>query len=151
LQCAGHDPHTATLLAHARDRYAVLGLEWLVRHRPCHRNTLWDQVLHFRFAAAHTNRKKTAQTFRAHARSKGVSIDLANIVEIGFFNGNGMLCETIIENILRNDIEVSPDGASVTISNVETSRFGITVHNKSAAPPNMIQSFFHKYATSKEF
>ena len=92
--------------------------------------------------------KKAAQTFRAHARSKGVSIVFADVDDEAIANGDAMLCETIIENILRNAIEASPDGASVTLSIIQTSRIGISVHNKGVVPPTMIRSFFHKYATS---
>lgn len=92
--------------------------------------------------------KKAVETFRAHARSKGVAIIFSNIDETLFADGDAMLCETIVENILRNAIEASPDGASVTLAITQTSRIGISVHNEGVVPPSMIGSFFHKYATS---
>ena len=51
-QRAGHGPHAATSLQHARNRHPFLGLQLLILPSFFHVHTLRYPVLHFRFEAA---------------------------------------------------------------------------------------------------
>lgn len=62
--------------------------------------------------------------------------------------GDEMLFENMVTNLLTNAIEAAPFGGEVTISLVDGDPVVVSITNKGAVPENIRSDFFEKYATS---
>lgn len=62
--------------------------------------------------------------------------------------GDSMLLSTIVSNLVKNAIEASPEGGSVTISLMNKKPFLIEIKNQGAIPSEIRSRFFERYVTS---
>ena len=62
--------------------------------------------------------------------------------------GEELLCYSLFSNILKNALEASPKGQSVTISMTHDTMASIVIHNFGAVPLEIRERFFEKYVTS---
>ncbi|MGL1863006.1 MAG: PAS domain S-box protein [Pseudodesulfovibrio sp.] len=58
-----------------------------------------------------------------------------------------MLCYALLANLLKNAVEASPDGDTVTVGFSMQENYFITVHNSGIIPEDIRESFFEKYVT----
>lgn len=66
-----------------------------------------------------------------------------------FVHGEKLLCLSMLSNLLKNAVEASPKGGTVTI-NMQSVQHGsqITIHNQGAIPATIRNRLFEKYVTS---
>ena len=57
------------------------------------------------------------------------------------------MCHTIATNIVKNAIEASSAGQTVTVSLEQGDAAVLSVHNQAAVPGHFLPVFFEKYAT----
>ena len=67
--------------------------------------------------------------------------------ECFFVLGDETLCYTMIANIVKNAIEASEEGQTVTISMDNHTMASITIHNQGEVPEEIKDKFFEKYVT----
>ncbi len=66
-----------------------------------------------------------------------------------FVYAEQMLCYSMLANLIKNAIEASPKGQSVTITLQDVDGMGvISIHNQGAIPEQIRDRFFEKYATA---
>lgn len=58
-----------------------------------------------------------------------------------------VLCETILENLLKNAIEAAPEGSCITIRIGADTQVAVSIHNEGIVSPEVQGRFFEKYAT----
>ena len=105
----------------------------------------------YRFAPRAVDLAALAQTVAreigAHAQTKGVSFALPASPAPAW--AEELLCYSILANLMKNAVEGSPDGATVTVSIApRADRVVLTVHNAGVVPEEVRGAFFQKYATS---
>jgi signal transduction histidine kinase len=61
--------------------------------------------------------------------------------------GEGLLCYSMLSNLVKNALEASPEGGVVTIGLCTGAQPEVTVHNMGAVPEAIRDRFFEKYAT----
>ncbi|NQU65223.1 MAG: hybrid sensor histidine kinase/response regulator [SAR324 cluster bacterium] len=61
--------------------------------------------------------------------------------------GEELLCYSLLANLLKNAVEASPEGESVTISVDKKEAATIRIHNQGVVPEVMVEKFFDKYTT----
>lgn len=87
------------------------------------------------------------------ARSKGLSleflVDKREPVQGETFPvlGEELLCYSMLANLVKNALEASPQGASVSVNLWRDPGAKVAVRNLGAVPPEMRERFFEKYAT----
>ena len=88
-----------------------------------------------------------ARDLRAHAAAKKLTVAIEGENSIAW--GEELLCYSLFGNLVKNAIEASPEGGTVSVS---LSRAGgeivVRVHNDGAVPEPIRARFFEKYATS---
>jgi CheY-like chemotaxis protein len=63
--------------------------------------------------------------------------------------GESMLCYSMLCNLVKNAVEASPDGATVSMgAERQGDQVAIRIHNQGAVPPAIRENFFDKFATS---
>jgi CheY-like chemotaxis protein len=62
--------------------------------------------------------------------------------------GEEALCYSMLANLIKNAVEASPEGGTVTVSLESVDPCVIRVHNGGAVPEEIRERFFEKYATS---
>jgi two-component system, sensor histidine kinase and response regulator len=62
--------------------------------------------------------------------------------------GEGLLCYSMLANIIKNAIEASDDEDQITIDLSHPGNKTIKVHNQGAVPEDIRETFFEKYSTS---
>ena len=68
-----------------------------------------------------------------------------------FVRGEKMLCYSILTNLLKNALEASPNGQTVTISLNHSGDMGIVrIHNLGVVPQKIQDRFFEKHASSEK-
>ena len=91
--------------------------------------------------------RTVAREVGAHADTKGVKI--AAPAEGAYAWGSELLCYSIIANLLKNAVEASPDGATVSVAcSAAGSGVLLRIHNAGVVPVSVRGKFFEKYATS---
>ncbi|WP_285907402.1 PAS domain S-box protein [Pseudodesulfovibrio pelocollis] len=59
-----------------------------------------------------------------------------------------LLCYALFSNLIKNAVEASPEGSTVTLDLRTADQHIVTVHNTGAIPEAIRDSFFEKYVTS---
>ena len=59
-----------------------------------------------------------------------------------------MLCYALLSNLIKNAVEASPEGSTVTLDMRTADEHVITVHNAGVIPEAIRDSFFEKYVTA---
>jgi two-component system sensor histidine kinase/response regulator len=79
-----------------------------------------------------------------------VTLDGSPVPESARFlvKGEELLCYSMLANLIKNAVEASPEGASVTVDLVRGDPAKINVHNVGAVPADIREKFFEKYSTS---
>ncbi len=95
---------------------------------------------------------KVLADLRSHAASKGVALRVAVDGDAPVCAwAEELLCYSLLANLVKNALEASPEGATVTIT-LATGSAGETVtlaiHNQGAVPEAVRGQFFEKYATA---
>ena len=86
--------------------------------------------------------------------TKGVSIDIfihdqpVSEKEQFLVFGEELLCYSLFSNLLKNALEASTKGETVTISMVYDTVASVIIHNFGSVPSEIQQRFFEKYVTS---
>jgi len=62
--------------------------------------------------------------------------------------GEEMLCYSMLSNLIRNAVQASPEGGTVTVAMATGDPARIAIHNSGSVPEDMRERFFEKYATS---
>ncbi|MBF0125031.1 MAG: hybrid sensor histidine kinase/response regulator [Magnetococcales bacterium] len=63
--------------------------------------------------------------------------------------GEEMLCYSVLANLIKNALEASPTGQTVTIALEDRGAVGrVTIHNQGAVPAQIRDRFFEKYVTA---
>lgn len=65
-----------------------------------------------------------------------------------FVSGEELLCHSMFSNLLKNAVEASPVGQSLSISLEQGERARISIRNQGSVPPSIRETFFEKYVTS---
>jgi PAS domain S-box-containing protein len=83
----------------------------------------------------------------AHAATKGVVIE--RIYDEAYAWGSELLCYSILANLLKNAVEASPDGATVSVDFIAAgASVELRIRNDGEVPAGVRAQFFEKYATS---
>jgi CheY-like chemotaxis protein len=97
---------------------------------------------------------RVVQEIQVVANRKLVTIDLrlgddppasGDLFEV---MGEGLLCHSMLGNLIKNAVEASPKGGRVTVTLERASDPSIHIHNLGAVPAEIRDTFFEKYATS---
>lgn len=88
----------------------------------------------------------------AHARSKGVRIEVRNrdggTPKPCWAQGEELLCYSMFANTLKNAIEASPDGALVDVEvGGDEAEVSVRISNRGAVPEPLRATFFDKFTT----
>ncbi len=62
--------------------------------------------------------------------------------------GDELLCYTMLANLLKNALEASPKGGTITIDFEDGPCPGLNIHNNGEVPVEVRERFFEKYATA---
>ncbi len=82
------------------------------------------------------------------ARSREVTVAVAaEPAEAVFARADAVLCQTICSNLLKNAIEASAAGQTVTVRLFANGQVHLAVHNPGEVEPSIRPVFFEKYAT----
>lgn len=92
--------------------------------------------------------RKVCDTFRAQAGTKRVGFVLEFEQEPLWAMADVVLCETIVENLVKNAIEAAPEDSRITISLRNGPRVGCSIHNDGVVPSEVQGNFFQKYSTA---
>lgn len=65
-----------------------------------------------------------------------------------FIESEELLCYALLSNLLKNAVEASPDGESVTLDFSRLESHVISVHNHGVIPEDIRENFFEKYVTA---
>ncbi|MFP5238320.1 MAG: ATP-binding protein [Acidobacteriota bacterium] len=88
-------------------------------------------------------------TNRSLLRSLGVTLLMVPDEDDPFLEGDGVLLEDMIHNLVKNAIEASPRGGIVTVTHRHECVFDrIEFHNEGMIPDCVRDNFFEKYVTS---
>lgn len=63
-------------------------------------------------------------------------------------SGEELLCYSMFTNLIRNAIDASPEGETVSVDLSSNGEVLVAIHNKGAVPEEIRDSFFEKYVTS---
>ncbi len=94
-----------------------------------------------------------ARDLQSHARAKGLAIRFETDGREGLDGpvvalGEELLYFSLFANLLKNAVEASPEGGTVTVSLIGRDRVWAVIHNFGAIPEDVRRRFFEKYATS---
>lgn len=64
-----------------------------------------------------------------------------------WIQGEWFLCQSMLMNLIRNAVEASPEGETLTISLLENGRKSVEIHNFGTIPEEIRERFFEKYTT----
>lgn len=90
-----------------------------------------------------------------HAASKNVALRVVRDLAAGASGpvnalAEELLCYSILANLLKNAVEASPDGKTVTVSLAAGDDVRVGIHNRGVVPPEIRERFFEKYATARK-
>ncbi|MES1979895.1 MAG: PAS domain-containing protein [Pseudomonadota bacterium] len=100
---------------------------------------------------------KVAVDIRSHAASKNVVLKLVSGKVQACAWAEELLCYSLVANLLKNAVEASPEGATVTVTlQDEKAAAGtegvdsvvLSIHNEGMVPAAVRDTFFTKYATA---
>jgi PAS domain S-box-containing protein len=94
------------------------------------------------------------EDLRPMLRASGVSMavnlagDPAGKDNVFMVRSEELLCYALLANVIKNAVEASPEGGTVTLDMRTGDEHIITVHNAGVIPEAIRDSFFEKYVTS---
>ncbi|HVZ45715.1 MAG TPA: response regulator [Ramlibacter sp.] len=95
--------------------------------------------------------RTVARELRGHADSKRIAFRVEAPREPLLGKGEELLCYSILANLMKNALEASPEGGSVTVRlqrhRYATDTVMLTIHNAGAVPEAVRENFFQKYAS----
>ncbi|MHC1792087.1 PAS domain S-box protein [Solidesulfovibrio sp.] len=89
----------------------------------------------------------------ALARGKGIAVQLlidgrsVTTHDVCMVQADELLCYSVLSNLIKNALESSPEGASVTVEMCSQNCFHVAIRNLGEVPPEFRLRFFEKYAT----
>jgi CheY-like chemotaxis protein len=84
---------------------------------------------------------------RTHAQSKDVRMELTGGDGLVLVAADASLCYSCIANLLKNAVEAASDHSCVVLGLQSGERVRLRIHNDTAVPEALRDSFFEKYAT----
>ena len=91
---------------------------------------------------------RVCDTFRAQAATKQLEFSLHPALSELWAQADVVLCETILENLMKNAIEAAPAGSRITVRIRDGSKVRVSIHNRGAVPLAVRPNFFQKYSTA---
>ncbi|MGJ7579924.1 response regulator [Variovorax sp. RHLX14] len=91
---------------------------------------------------------RVCDTFSAQAATKQIGFSLHPELSELWAQADVVLCETILENLMKNAIEAAPEGSRITVRIRDGSKVRVSIHNRGAVPTAVRANFFHKYSTA---
>lgn len=92
--------------------------------------------------------RRVCDTLGPQAASKRLSFALRPDSNELWAQADVVLCETILENLLKNAIEAAPEGSRITVRISDGSKVRVSMHNEGSVPLKVRESFFQKYSTA---
>jgi len=98
--------------------------------------------------------KKIVSETEGVARTKNILFNIMNgennITDDDSFHvmGEELLCYSVLSNLIKNAVEASPEGETVSITLDDKENGSISVHNQGVVPEEIRDKFFEKYVTS---
>ncbi len=92
--------------------------------------------------------RKVCETFALQAQSKRIRFAVHAALGELWAQADIVLCETILENLLKNAIEAAPEDSVVTLRVSDGAKVRVSIHNQSVVPLAVRANFFEKYSTS---
>ena len=90
---------------------------------------------------------RVCDTFGAQAATKQIEFSLRPEPSELWAQADVVLCETILENLMKNAIEAAPAGSRITVRIRDGLRVRVSIHNRGAVPQAVRANFFQKYST----
>jgi signal transduction histidine kinase/DNA-binding NarL/FixJ family response regulator len=85
---------------------------------------------------------------RAHADTKQLQLDIREEGSPVLAWGEPLLCYSVLANLLKNAVEASPDGGTVSaLLGAQSDCVVLEVHNAGVVPASVRDRFFEKYVT----
>ncbi|TKB44391.1 hybrid sensor histidine kinase/response regulator [Thalassotalea mangrovi] len=92
---------------------------------------------------------RAIKSVRYLSRPKNIAIKLTQASDDLYALGEELLCLSIVNNLLKNAVEASPDDQTIHIEISENSSMvQISIENQGAIPEELRDTIFEKYATS---
>jgi PAS domain S-box-containing protein len=91
---------------------------------------------------------KVIADLESQAASKSVQIMIEQKTQAVLARAEELLCYSMLANLLRNAIEASPEGGTVTVTLQSGLGVLVRVHNHGAVPEVVRERFFDKYSTA---
>lgn len=92
--------------------------------------------------------RRVCDTFGAQAATKQIEFSLQPELGELWAQADVVLCETVLENLMKNAIEAAPAGSRITVRIRDGSKVRVSIHNRGAVPLAVRASFFQKYSTA---
>jgi CheY-like chemotaxis protein len=91
--------------------------------------------------------RKVAADLESQADSKQVAIRIKT-EDAALARGEELLCYSMLANLVKNAVEASPEGGTVTVTIESKQGALIHIHNAGAVPEAVRDNFFEKYSTA---
>ncbi len=106
----------------------------------------------YRFSPRSVDLRELVETVwrevRAHADTKRLRLEVHREAAPVLAWGEPLLCYSVLANLVKNAVEASPDGGTVSVLlRAEGERVALEVHNAGVVPASVRGRFFEKYAT----
>ncbi|TLU61346.1 response regulator [Thalassotalea litorea] len=93
--------------------------------------------------------KRAIKSVRYLSKPKNISIKLSQTSHDIYALAEELLCLSIVNNLLKNAVEASPDNQTINIEISESNDMAcFSIENQGAIPGDLRHSIFEKYATS---
>ncbi len=89
----------------------------------------------------HIKNMNLAVKLRVHEKEAGEQ-------DTFYIRGDELLCHSMLANLMINAVEASPRGGTLTMEMIDAGNAVIRIHNESAVPEDIRETFFEKYSTS---
>lgn len=92
--------------------------------------------------------RRVCDIFGAQAATKKIAFSLHPELGELWAQADVVLCETILENLIKNAVEAAPENSLITVRIRDGSKVRVSIHNQGVVPLAVRESFFHKYSTA---
>ncbi|MBI2770193.1 MAG: response regulator [Burkholderiales bacterium] len=85
---------------------------------------------------------------RSHAQANKVEVRLEGDSRPVYARAEELLCYSLVANLLKNAVEATPAGGTVTLTLEAGEAVRVRIHNPGRVPPEVAAHFFDKYVTA---
>lgn len=119
-------------------------LRFLAQAEECTMQVVWEELQAAEFL------RVAVQTLRSHPAARGKQLMLDGEPADVSFNSDRRLLRRVVDNMLLNAIEATPEGGTVTMGcNLTTNQVDFWVHNDSWMSPEAQLQVFHRSFSTK--